>query len=287
MRTTSRSTPRAALVGLLFLLVAAPGAAQREDAAPPDPELRASTSTSASAQNRPDEAARRSREERDKPVVWRPKRRGSPDGRVAGGVRSGQALAKPLALAPEHAWTQSAEPSFFWHLDGAPPETARIVFTLTVADAIEPLVERELPLPTQAGIQRIRLADFGIRLEPEVDYAWSVSLLMGDDRSADQVSEAMVRLVGRDALAGQPPSARVFAEEGLWYDALAALSDALDETPGDPELRAQRDSLLRQAGLEPALSARPQARKLPDSAESGDAQRGDAERRAGSPSASE
>ncbi|HVH20267.1 MAG TPA: DUF928 domain-containing protein [Myxococcota bacterium] len=254
MRTTSVPSSRAALVALLVLLVASPGAAQREDALPADTELRAPATSSQI------DAARRSREERSKPVIWRPTRVGSPkSGRVAGGVRGARALPKPLVLAPEHALTQSASPSLFWHLDGAPPETARIVFTLAVADAIEPLVERELPLPAAAGIQRIRLADFGILLAPEVDYAWSVSLLTGDDRSADLVSEGTVRLVGNDLLGGRPASARVFAEQGLWYDALEALSDALDATPSDPELRAQRDSLLRQAGLEPALSERPQA----------------------------
>jgi hypothetical protein len=255
-RTTSGSTSRRAVLGaLLVLLVASPGAAQREDVLPADTELRAPSGTQPQ-----EEAARRSREERSKPVVYRPPRRGSPGGRVAGGGRGSPALPQPLALAPDHvAWTQSASPSLFWHLDGAPPETARIVFTLVLADGVEPLVERELALPAAAGIQRIRLADFGVMLSPEVDYAWSVSLLAGDDRSADLVSEGTLRLVGSDVLGGRPASARVFAEQGLWYDALEALSDALDETPSDPELRAQRDSLLRQAGLEPALSERPQA----------------------------
>src|SRR5262245_41341001 len=135
MRATSGTSSRALLGALLVLLVASPVLAQREDAAPAASELRAPAPTQ-------DEAARRSREERSKPVVYKPPRRGSPRGRVAGGVRGGQALPHPLALAPDVAWTQSASPSLFWHLDGAPPETSRIVFTLTVADGIEPLVER-------------------------------------------------------------------------------------------------------------------------------------------------
>lgn len=257
MRATSGSTSRRAVLGaLLVLLLASPGAAQREDAVPADAELRAPSG------NQPQqEAAQRSREERARPVVYKPPRRGSPkDGRVAGASRGNTALPHLLALAPDHVgWTQSASPSLFWHLDGVPPETARIVFTLALADGVEPLVERALPLPAAAGIQRIRLADFGVMLSPDVDYAWSVSLLAGDDRAADLVSEGSLRLVGGDVLGGRPASARVFAAQGLWYDALEALSDALDDTPSDLELRAQRDSLLRQAGLEPALSQRPQA----------------------------
>ena len=244
----------APLATLALLLAVSPALAQREDAGTASVEMRP----------RPDsqvEAARRSREESGKPVVYRPPRRGSPRGRVAGGVRGGTALPEPLALAPDHVGlTMRATPSLFWHLDGTPPETARIVFTLIEADGVEPIVERELPLPDGAGIQRVRLADLGVALTPEVDYAWSVSLVTADDHSTDAVSEGSLHLVAGDALAGRPPSARAFAEQGLWYDALEALSDAIDAAPADTSLGAQRDSLLRQAGLEAALSERRQAR---------------------------
>ena len=68
-----------------------------------------------------------------------------------------------------------------------------------------------------------------------------------------------MRRVDAGALAGRPPSARAYAEQGLWYDALEALSDAIERAPADPELLAQRDSLLRQASLDAARSASSQA----------------------------
>jgi hypothetical protein len=181
---------------------------------------------------------------------------------VAGGVRGVAALPQPLALAPDHvAETLSASPSLFWHLDGVAPETARLVFTLIEADGVEPVAERELPLPAAPGIQRVRLSELGVSLAPDVEYAWSISLRpAGEDHAADLVSERYLRRVDASALAGREPSARAFAEQGLWYDALEALCDALELAPDDAELRAQRDSLLRQAGLEAALPARSQAR---------------------------
>jgi hypothetical protein len=250
MQATRRESMRVTSMLLLALLAAEPAAAQRESATAAEA---ASLRKAPPAQT---EAARRSREESAQPVVYRPPRRGSPRGRVAGGVRSAAALPQPLALAPDHvALTTHGAPSLFWHLDGPPPETARVVFTLILADGVAPLVERELPLPAAAGVQRVRLDDLGIALEPDLEYAWSISLLPhADDHDGARISERYLRRVDASALAGLAPSARSYAEQGVWYDALEALSDAIDAAPDDPALRAQRDSLLRQAGLEAALA---------------------------------
>ena len=45
------------------------------------------------------------------------------------------------------------------------------------------------------------------------------------------------------------PSATLYAAHGFWYDALESVSDAIAADPQDPSLRAQRNSLLRQADL--------------------------------------
>jgi hypothetical protein len=41
----------------------------------------------------------------------------------------------------------------------------------------------------------------------------------------------------------------VYAQHGVWYDAIAALSSQIDATPEDPTLREQRAALLDQVGL--------------------------------------
>ena len=253
--SSNSSTRRAGIAAALaWFVLASPAAAQREEAVSKAATLRTAAAGSA-------DVVKRSQAEAGQPVVYKPPRRGSPRGRVAGGVRKGNvALPEPLALAPDHvAETISASPSLFWHLDGTPPESARIVFTLIEAGAVAPIVERALPLPSAAGIQRVRLADFGVTLERDVEYEWSISLQpAGEDHTSDVVSQKYVRRVDPGELGGRAPSARAFAEQGLWYDALEALSDAIDHAPGDALLRAQRDSLLRQAGLDAALAqARP------------------------------
>jgi hypothetical protein len=41
----------------------------------------------------------------------------------------------------------------------------------------------------------------------------------------------------------------LYAEAGLWYDAVAALGELIDQTPTDRTLVEQRAALLRQVGL--------------------------------------
>ncbi len=190
--------------------------------------------------------------------VYHPPLRGAPRDRVSSGPRAGRALPTPLALSPDHlAHTASPDPSLFWHIDEAPPAHVKIVFTLIHEDGIEPLIETPLARVRQAGIQRIRLAEFGVRLDPDAEYEWSVALVPDSaQRSRDVVTTGYILRVARPAeLDGELKlaSANTYASLGLWYDALEAASDAVDAAPAEAGRRSQRDALLRQAGLESAL----------------------------------
>jgi hypothetical protein len=245
--TMLASASRALSVAVLAaLLLAGPSSARDEQ----PPELRP-TPRSAEAPDPDGGVGPRSLQE---PVVYKPPRRGSPRNKMAGATRGAPALPQPLALAPDHvAHTLARSPSLYWYIDGVPPETARVVFTLTRDDAAEPLREVELPHPARAGIHHVRLSDYGVTLERGVEYGWSISLSPDPSQHEDDVvSTAWVRRVGGDALGGRAPSPSAYADAGLWYDALASLSEAID-SGGDPELRAARNSLLRQAHLDAAV----------------------------------
>ena len=190
--------------------------------------------------------------------VYRPPLRGAPRNRVPGGLRAGRALPTPLALSPDHlAHTASPNPSLFWYIDEAPPAHVKIVFTLIHEDDMEPLVETQLARVRQAGIQRIRLAEFGVRLDPDAEYEWSVALVPDSaQRSRDVVTTGYIFRVAPPAELGSElrfASVNTYASLGLWYDALEAASDAVDAAPADSGRRRQRDALLSQAGLERVL----------------------------------
>ncbi len=202
----------------------------------------------------------------EKLPVYRPPTRGKPRARIAGGVR-GVALRLPSlqTLVPDHTGqTIFEQPSLFWYLDGPAPEQASLVFTLIDPERIDPLVEAELAHPGSPGIQRIDLAGYPVKLAPATEYQWSVVLIVDpEQRSKDVVSVGWIdriELPAGIALPADldpraPGSAEAFAAEGLWYDALAAVSDALVADPDDPTRLARRDALLRQVGLAKALAA--------------------------------
>ena len=143
----------------------------------------------------------------------------------------------------------------YWYLSR--PVQAGVEFVLIAEADYEPLVETALTGVTRAGIQRIALADFGVRLKPGVPYQWSVAVVMDEgQRSGDVLASGMIEyvepqadvLAGVDKAAGEARVARL-AEAGLWYDALQALDELLRSAPGDSRLLQVRASLLEQVGL--------------------------------------
>jgi hypothetical protein len=188
--------------------------------------------------------------------TYRPPRRGSPRAKVGGAMRGTRALPTPLALAPAHlAQTVSTRPSLFWHIDAVPSSGSVIVFTLMDEEGIDPLAEIALDPPAQPGIQRIRVADHGVTLEPGMEYEWSIALIPDRaHRARDIVSTSYIRRIDEPAeLALRHPGVNTFAALGLWYDALESISDSIEADPADPDLRDQRNALLLQAKLDAAV----------------------------------
>jgi hypothetical protein len=191
--------------------------------------------------------------------------RGAPGGRVGGGTRgvTGRDVFVLSVMAPDHrALTLSEQPSLYWYISG---DTALpIELAIADPDGTQPLLETRLPSPARRGIHRIRLADYPVKLEPRVAYRWSVTVVADPNRRSRDIlaSGTIERVEPSPALAARLQSARkddlpfIYAEEGIWYDALAALSDLIDSAPEDAELQRQRAALLTQARL-PQITAEP------------------------------
>lgn len=201
--------------------------------------------------------------------VFVPPNRGSPMARLGGATRSAGAGSLPRieALVPEESgWTLREEPVLYWYL--AETTDTRIEFALRNIDAGEMIAEAALPKPTRAGVQRLALADQGVKLEPGISYQWYIKLVPNPaDRSYDRVvgggierveasPELDAKLDAKDA-----SSPHVLAEAGIWYDAVDALSNRLEVAPGNRTLWNQRAALFEQVGL-PAIP-------LPDDAAPG------------------
>jgi hypothetical protein len=112
------------------------------------------------------------------PVLYKPPRVGIPGGRLGGGTRAEGPCptVKVAVLAPDHVGlTTQDQPILYWYL--ATTTTAPIEFTVNEPQALRTLLKTQLPVPIQPGIQRVRLADYVIRLMPGRQYEWFVAVL--------------------------------------------------------------------------------------------------------------
>lgn len=189
--------------------------------------------------------------------IYRPPLRGAPASRIGGAHRGPEGADWTLlVLAPEHTGlTTVAQPTLYWYTSKAITEPVEI--TLIARGAIDPIVERTLAGPVGAGVHRVPLADWGVSLEPDTEYQWFVSVIMDPtQRSKDVTAGATIRRVAADPhtqarLQGTSSNALafVYAEEGLWYDAVDALSRQADHGPAAATARQQRRALAEQVGL--------------------------------------
>jgi hypothetical protein len=190
--------------------------------------------------------------------MYKPPLRGAPLARMGGGTRGeGDDAPEVYVLTPEHAGLASRDqPVLYWYLSRA--VKARYEFVLMAETDYEPLVETELTAVDAAGIQRIALADFDVRLKPDVPYQWSVAVVMDEgQRSGDVLASGMIEYVeppaGIKTRAGNASGEeriRVYAGAGLWYDALQSLDELIREGTDVERMRQVRGSLLEQVGLE-------------------------------------
>jgi hypothetical protein len=193
---------------------------------------------------------------------YRPPLRGAPAARIGGGTRGiGDMTLELVVLAPDHTGlTTREQPTLYWYV--SKPVPARLEVTVINDEAIDPALEQVVATPGAAGIQSIDLAHSGTRLEPGLEYRWFVSVVADPgQRSNDVVASGTIQRIEPDAalkgkLAGadERTLARIYAEEGVWYDAIDALSRMIEKSPGDVVLREQRAALLEEVGLQAAAN---------------------------------
>jgi hypothetical protein len=189
--------------------------------------------------------------------LYKPPLRGAPGGRVGGGTRGAERELFVLSvLAPDHTGlTISEQPSLYWFISSL----SSFPIEVTVVDprASQPALETRIAPPIQPGVHRIRLGDHGVRLAPGVAYRWYVAVVPDVGRRSKDILaggtiervERPESLAARLAHAGPAELPSLYAEAGLWYDALGAISELIERAPNDPALRKQRAAMAAQVGL--------------------------------------
>jgi hypothetical protein len=187
--------------------------------------------------------------------VYRPPSRGTPLGMVGGGTRGKQtALPLLVPIGPEHlGLTIQSKPTLYWYT--SKPTDQAVVFTLFGIESGRDILKKRIAPPIQAGIHRIRLADFGKSLSKGI-YRWSVFLESDPDIEINISSNILYiefkepsKALHDSLLNAGEEAINIYADSGIWYDAFSAVSDMIDAIPDEPNLRKIRAALLCQVGL--------------------------------------
>lgn len=204
-------------------------------------------------------------------ITFRPPNRGAPP--VTSGAASrgdwGDCTSSTdalTALIPSSSLglAASQEPTLMVYI----PETsaASLELTLENEDGTEVLYRQTLEVPNTAGIVQLNLADY--TSTPLVEgnlYRWYVSLVCdNDDRSRNAVIAGWVEPVAPSAAlvnslqqADPQDRPRLYAEAGIWYDALQSLANLYQSQPQNAMLTADWQALLQSVGLDAAIAQAP------------------------------
>lgn len=197
-------------------------------------------------------------------VAWAqeyvPPSRGLPGRREGGGTRGGCAQTSiPLtALMPDSNFgrTTAIAPKLYWYVPDAGVENAEFVlldqFGNEVYTATLPVAETEgvieLEIPAENGESLLQQGE---------DYHWFFSLVCNPlDRSGDIFSEGWIQRVEPDAalneqLATATPIEQVsiYAQSGIWHDALSTVLDLRRNEPTNTTYETAWQNLLESVGL--------------------------------------
>jgi hypothetical protein len=202
--------------------------------------------------------------EKSDAVTYKPPLRGAPLTRVGGGTRGiGNTLAVNVLAPGETGLTTQEKPTIYWFASQPVDKPVEITITSTesLQDAATPVFEITLQPPLAKGIHAFRLADHNIALKPGVEYQWFVAVVRNPaQRSNDvlaggtikRVTDSPVQAQVKQASPAQLPA--LYAEAGIWYDAIDQLSTQISANQSDRQLRERRAALLDQVGLKDAAA---------------------------------
>ena len=197
------------------------------------------------------------------PNVGRPRRR------EAAAVRGGSdnfTDEQLVALLPttEPALTVSAYPTIFVSLPRTSAEKGE--FLLVRGDKDEVLYETPITLPSNSGIVSVSLPNNATLppLEVGKTYRWYFLVIRKpQDRTEDMVAEGQIErvepnpnLVAQLKTASPRDRVALYAEAGIWYDAIDSIAQLRRSSPNDTAIAADWAELLKSVGLD-TISQKP------------------------------
>ena len=202
------------------------------------------------------EATKKNQGDSSQMPLYKAPLRGTPAGRQSGGTRGLSKIPAFALLAPRHTGlTLSEQPTLYWF--SSESTKCPVDLTILMGKEMKSILQIRIADEIRAGFHPIHLADHGIRLQTDVVYQCFVSMVTDPKHpSKDIISGGAIERIAYpknfQKTLKETDSKRiphVYAEEGLWYDAMNALCRRIDAAPHDSLPYKQRISLLRQGDL--------------------------------------
>ena len=173
------------------------------------------------------------------------------------GVHGGESTELPnlFVLAPDHiGLTIHEQPTLYWYLTQSTTEPIDVI--MTEEETLRVVLDARLLPPLPAGIHAMSLKDYDVRLLKNVPYQWEAKIRAKTLTEEVKASGFIMRVERPRMLSASvasklrsPEAPKLFAQSGLWYDALGVLSDLIRSHPQSQAFLQQRAALLKQVGL--------------------------------------
>ena len=168
-----------------------------------------------------------------------------------------------LAVPGHVGLTMTHYPSLCWIPIDKQAVDSAILFTLLESRSSEPTLEVKLTSPIEneknVTCHCINLKDYGIKLEPYIQYHWYISVVQNSESpSHDGVSGGLIELCDfNDCLMMfEEISTRCDMDSvirrarlGSWYDSISCLCALIEADPKNQKLRRLLDRLLKDVGI--------------------------------------
>jgi hypothetical protein len=181
---------------------------------------------------------------------------------TGGGRGNKNDLPQPVLLA-EHdgvGVTISPNPTIYFYIPAA--TKSRAVVTLSDAEEQTTLARETFDDGfAKPGVYHAQMRTLKQPLKADRVYTWTIAIKSPDGKNENNaMAIALVRYHPDAELSAKlnglsaEERARLLGSSGVWYDAIAALGEAIDANPADPFLRAERTRLLTERKRENAAS---------------------------------
>jgi len=187
-----------------------------------------------------------------------PPKRKNHSARIVSGMRGdNEKLPVCTVLAPEDfGITINASPVLYWYISKL--WNKKIIFAVNNIESMKTIFEHKI-IVKKIGIQKIDLSKYNVNLEYNKQYEWNIALICNQNQPSQDITTGGIiirkkisqKLQEKLKITGKMRH-YIFAEEGIWYEAIHAISSLIESDPNNFFYRNQRAYLFDQVNLREA-----------------------------------